>query len=108
MVSQEPPGWPPPGLAERLAELEAGRHGMAPLSPLELAVAADLLALGTAWLARDAARRELNLPVDAALGARALHEWARTVMAQEPAGEPAEATGHSPAGQHQQRPGDGR
>ncbi len=81
MVSQGPPGWPPPGLAERLAGLEAGRQGMAPLSPLELVLAADLLALGTAWLASDAARRQLPLPVDAVLGARALHEWARTVRA---------------------------
>ena len=83
MVSQGPPGWPPPGLAERLAGLEAGRQGMAPLSPMELAVAADLLALGTAWLASDAARRQLPLPLDAVLGARALHEWAQKVLAQE-------------------------
>jgi len=80
--SGTPPGWPPPGLAQRLADLEAGRHGIAPLSPLELAVTADLLALGTAWLASDAARRQLPLPVDAVLGARALHEWARAVLAQ--------------------------
>lgn len=89
MVSERgtPPGWPPPGLTERLAELEAGRQGMAPLSPVELAMAADLLALGTAWLARDAARRDIPLPVDAVIGARALHEWARMVRArQDPSG----------------------
>lgn len=79
--SGTPAGWPPPGLAERLADLEAARQGTAPLSPPELAVAADLLALGTAWLASDAARRQLPLPLDALLGARALHEWARTVLA---------------------------
>ncbi|HEX6676281.1 MAG TPA: hypothetical protein VF486_14795 [Actinomycetes bacterium] len=79
---EPPPGWPPPGLADRLAELEAGRHSMAPLSPLNLAITADLLALGTAWLASDAARRQIPLPLDAVLGARALYEWARTVRAQ--------------------------
>ncbi|HEY8558413.1 MAG TPA: hypothetical protein VIM97_13910 [Actinomycetes bacterium] len=86
MVSQAQLGWPPPGLAERLAELEAGRQCMAPLSPMELAVAADLLALGTAWLARDAARCQFHLPVEALAGAQALHGWARAVLAQEPAG----------------------
>jgi hypothetical protein len=79
--SEPPPGWPPPGLAERLAELEAERQGMAPPSPDDLAMTADLLALGTAWLASDAARRDIPLPVDAVLGARVLHEWARTVRA---------------------------
>lgn len=55
-------------------------------------MAADLLALGTALLANDAARRQLPLPVDAVLGAQALHRWARAVLAQEPAGaERAEA-----------------
>jgi hypothetical protein len=106
VVRSTPPGWPPPGLAERLADLEAGRHGMAPLSAVELAVAADLLALGTAWLAQDAARRQLPLPVDALLGARALHEWSRAVLAQQPAAEPAEAPSRT-AG-HPQRPGAGR
>lgn len=81
MVSQEPPSWPPPGLVERLAELEARRQGVAPPSPVDLAMAADLLALGTAWLASDAARRDTPLPVDAVLGARALHEWSRMVRA---------------------------
>jgi hypothetical protein len=85
VVSQAPLGWPPPGLAERLAELEARHQSMAPLSPLELAVAANLLALGTAWLARDAARCQLHLPVEAMVGAQALHRWARAVLAQEPA-----------------------
>ena len=83
MVSEHrpPPGWPPPGLADRLAELEAERQSMAPVSPLELAMAADLLALGTAWLARDAARRNIPLPGDAVIGARVLHEWAHAVRA---------------------------
>jgi hypothetical protein len=62
-VSQTPPSWPPPGLAERLADLEAGRHSISPPSPAELAMAADMLALGTALLANDAARRQLPLPV---------------------------------------------
>ncbi len=108
MVSRTPPGWPPPGLAERLADLEAGRHGMAPMSVVELAVAADLLALGTAWLASDAARHQLPLPLDAVLGARALHEWARTVLAQQPAAGRAKAAGRGATGQHHQRLGDGR
>ena len=96
------PGWPLLGLAE----LEAGRHTMAPLSLVELAVAADLLALGTAWLAGDAAHRQLPLPLDAVLGARALHEWARAVLAQQPAAEPAEATGRRTT--DPQRPGGGQ
>jgi hypothetical protein len=54
---------------------------MAPPSPLNLAMTADLLALGTAWLASDAARHDIPLPVDAVIGARALHEWARRVRA---------------------------
>lgn len=85
-MSQTPPSWPPPGLAERLADLEAGRHSISPPSPAELAMAADMLALGTALLASDAARRQLPLPADAVLGAQALHGWARAVLAQRPAG----------------------
>jgi hypothetical protein len=93
-----PPGWPPPGLAERLADLEAGRLSTSPLSPLELAVVADLLALGTVQLARDAIRRQLHLPVDAMAGAQALHEWARDLLAQH--GTSAEASRHAAERQH--------
>jgi hypothetical protein len=70
VVSGTPPGRPPPRLAERLANLEAGRHGISPLSLLELAVTADLLTVGNAWLASDAARRRLPLPGAAGAGGR--------------------------------------
>ena len=86
MTGGPPRDWPPPGLRERLADLEARRTSLLPLSPVELAVAADLLALATVQLARDAARRQLSLPVDAMVGAQALHEWARDVLAQQGTG----------------------
>ncbi len=82
MTGGAPPDWPPGGVAERLAELETRRVSMSSLSAVEMAVAANLLALGTVQLAEDAARHQLPLPLDAMLGARALHEWARMVRAQ--------------------------
>jgi hypothetical protein len=74
-------------VAERLAEVEARRSSLSPLSVVEMAVVANLLALGTVQLAEGAARQQLPLPLDAMLGARALHEWARAVRAQHGTGE---------------------
>ena len=75
-------GWPPPGVTERLADLQARRSSLLPLRTVELAVAADLIALATVQLARDAASRQLHLPAEVMVGAQELHEWARAVLAQ--------------------------
>jgi hypothetical protein len=69
-------------VTERLSELEARRSSLQPLSAFELAVAANLIALATVQLAKDAASHHLPLPTEAMDGTRQLHEWARTVLAQ--------------------------
>ena len=79
------PDSPPPlRVSERLAELQAGRLATAPLDPVELAVAAETIALTTMWLAIEAASTRHALPVEALAGAQALREWAQTVAAEPP------------------------
>jgi len=75
-------------IAERLAELQAGRLTTAPLDPVELALVAETIALATLWLAVEAARTRHALPVDALAGAQALRRWATAVAAEPPTPTP--------------------
>lgn len=82
-------GSPPPlRIAERLAELQAGRLTTAPLDPIELALVAETIALATLWLAVEAARTRHALPADALAGAQALRQWATAVVAEPPTPTP--------------------
>ncbi len=79
------PDSPPPlGVSKRFAELQAGRLATAPLDPVELAVAAETIALATLWLAVEAASTRHALPADALAGAQALRQWAKTTAAEQP------------------------
>ena len=80
-------------VSERLAELAAGRLGALPLEPVELAVLADLIALATALLAKEAATTSRALPIEALVGAQRLREWAQATAREQPS-----RPGQRPAG----------
>ncbi len=71
-------------MSERLAELAAGRLGTLPLDPAELAATAEVIALATALLAKEAASTRCALPVEVLIGAQELHQWAQAVAAEQP------------------------
>jgi hypothetical protein len=64
--------------------VSTGRLATAPLDPVELAMAAEVIALATLWLAIEAASTRHALPAEALAGAQALRQWAQTVAAEPP------------------------